>query len=140
MLGLTKYRMYQIKQSVLCVGLILCGSVVFATDDIEPELDASTEVEKINRFQDKFYIRLGTYVIGHNETTLSITSPYILGVNLDANRDLNMEDPGQTTRIDGYYRFKENHALGFSYYALNSSGSTQASREITLPNPNDPPG
>ena len=132
--------MYQIKQSVLCVGLILCGSVVFATDDIEPELDASTEVEKINRFQDKFYIRLGTYVVGHNETTLSITSPYILGVNLDANRDLNMEDPGQTTRIDGYYRFKDNHALGFSYYQLNSSGSTQTGRVITLPDPNDPQG
>ena len=51
-----------------------------------------------------------------------------------------MEDPGQTTRIDGYYRFKEKHALGFSYYQLNSSGSTQAGRDITLPDPNDPQG
>ena len=120
--------------------LLLCITVVFAAGELETELDIAAAPEKKNRFQDRFYFRLGTYIIGHNETSLSITSPYILGINLDINRDLNMQDPGQTTRIDGYYRFKKNHALGFSYYQLNSSGSTQIGREITLPDPNDPQG
>jgi hypothetical protein len=51
-----------------------------------------------------------------------------------------MQDPGEVARIDGYYRFKRNHALGFSYYQLNSSGSTQVGREIKLPDPDDPQG
>ena len=125
---------------LLSFCLLLCVTAVFAADELETELDIAAAPEKKNRFQDRFYFRLGTYIIGHNETSLSITSPYILGINLDINRDLNMQDPGQTTRIDGYYRFKEKHALGFSYYQLNSSGSTQAGRVIKLPDPNDPQG
>lgn len=125
---------------ILSVGLLLCITPVFATDNAEAESDITKLPEKKNRFQDKFYFRLGTYYIGHTETTLSITSPYILGVNLDIQDDLNMDSPSQVGRIDGYYRFKENHALGFSYYTLNSSGSTQAGRIITLPDPNDPQG
>ena len=132
--------MFRMMRYLLSFGLLFCITPVFAADDVSTEPDKSTAPEKKNRFQDRFYLRLGTYVIGHNETKLSITSPYILGINLDINRDLNMEDPGQTTRIDGYYRFKEKHALGFSYYQLNSSGSTQAGRIIYLPDPNDPQG
>jgi hypothetical protein len=132
--------MYQMIRYLLSFGLLVCITAVFAADDISTDPDLSSKSEKKDRFKDRFYLRLGTYVIGHNETTLSITSPYILGINLDINRDLNMEDPGQTTRIDGYYRFKEKHALGFSYYQLNSSGSTQAGRIIYLPDPNDPQG
>lgn len=118
--------------------LLLSVSIAFAADDVETGSEVSAAADRKDRLKDRFYFRLGTYLIAHNETTMSISSPYILGVNLDIKRDLNMEDPGQTSRIDGYYRFKEKHALGFSYYQLNSSGSTQASRDITLPNPNDP--
>lgn len=125
---------------LLSFGLIVCITAVFAADDISTEPDKSTTPEKKNRFQDKFYFRLGTYLIGHTETTLSITSPYILGVNLDIQSDLNMKTSDQVARIDGYYRFKENHALGFSYYQLNSRGQTQAGRIIYLPDPNDPQG
>ena len=118
--------------------LLLSVSIAFAADDVETGSEVSAAADRKDRLKDRFYFRLGTYLIAHNETTMSISSPYILGVNLDIKRDLNMEDPGQTSRIDGYYRFKEKHALGFSYYQLNSSGSTQASRDITLPDPNDP--
>ena len=120
--------------------LLLSVSMAFATDDIETDPDVSSISERKDRFKDRFYFRLGTYIVGHNETTLSITSPYILGINLDVQNDLNMQDPGEVARIDGYYRFKENHALGFSYYQLNSSGSTKIGREITLPDPDDPQG
>ena len=120
--------------------LLICVNLAVAADDNESEPGTSAAAERKDRLKDRFYLRLGTYVIGHNETTLSIASPYILGINLDIQRDLNMQDPGEVARIDGYYRFKENHALGFSYYQLNSSGRTQVGREIKLPDPDDPEG
>ncbi len=104
--------------------LLLCVNIVFAEDDVETEPDVSAAAGTKSRFADRFYFRLGTYIIGHNETTLSITTPFILGVNLDIQDDLNMQDPGEVARIDGYYRFKANHALGFSYYKLNSNGQS----------------
>ena len=126
--------MLLLMRSLLIISLVLyLPAVVFAEEQVvNPPIK--------ERLKDRFYIRLGTYIVGHNETKLSITSPYILGVNLDIKDDLNMEDPGEVARIDGYYRFKENHALGFSYYQLDSSGSTSAGRIITLPDPNDPQG
>ena len=132
--------MFSLLRYTFSVYLLLGFAAVFAADEVETQSDTPTTYEKNNRFKDRFYLRIGTYIVGHNETTLSITSPYILGVNLDIQSDLNMKTSDENARIDGYYRFKENHALGFSYYALNSSGSTQAGRIITLPNPNDPQG
>lgn len=88
----------------------------------------------------RFYIRLGTYFVGYNETKINISSPYLLGINLDLEDDLNMNGNDQVGRIDGYYRIKGKHSLGFSYYELNHSGSTKAGRVIELPDPDDPDG
>ena len=132
--------MFSLLRYTFSVYLLLGFSAVFAADEVETKSDTPNTYDKKNRFKDRFYLRLGTYIVGHNEAIMSITSPYILGVNLDIQSDLNMKTSDENARIDGYYRFKENHALGFSYYALNSSGSTQAGRIITLPDPNDPQG
>jgi hypothetical protein len=86
----------------------------------------------------KFYVRLGTYLVGYNETKINISSPYLLGINLDIDDDLNMNGDNQVGRIDGYYRIKGKHSLGFSYYELNHSGRTTAGREIELPDPDNP--
>ena len=86
----------------------------------------------------KFYVRLGTYLVGYNETKINISSPYLLGINLDLDDDLGMDKNNQVGRIDGYYRIKGKHSLGFSYYELNHSGSTTAGREIELPDPDNP--
>jgi len=127
-------------RNIFSLGLLLCVTVVFAAEDVETESATTASFDKKKRLKDRLYLRMGTYFVGHNETTLSITSPYILGVNLNIQDDLNMNSSDEVARIDGYYRFKENHALGFSYYQLNSSGSTQAGRVITLPDPDNPQG
>lgn len=90
--------------------------------------------------RDRLYVRVGTYIIGHNNTNISLTSPYVLGVNLSTTEDLNMESPSQVARLDGYYRIKGNHAVGFSYYRINQQGKTQIGREIELPDPDNPGG
>jgi hypothetical protein len=38
----------------------------------------------------RFYIRLSSYLVGYNETKINISSPYLLGINLDVQDDLNM--------------------------------------------------
>lgn len=89
---------------------------------------------------DRLYVRVGTYIIGHNNTDISLTSPYVLGVNLSTTEDLNMQTPSQVARLDGYFRIKGNHAVGFSYYRINQQGKTQIGREIELPDPDNPEG
>lgn len=90
--------------------------------------------------RDRLYVRVGTYIIGHNNTDISLTSPYVLGVNLSTTEDLNMQSPSQVARLDGYFRIKGNHAVGFSYYRIDQHGKTQIGQEIELPDPDDPDG
>jgi hypothetical protein len=71
----------------------------------------------------RLYVRLGTYLVGYNETKINISSPYLLGINLDLNDDLNMNGDSQVGRIEGYYRIKGKHSLGFSYYELKHSAA-----------------
>jgi hypothetical protein len=99
---------------------------------------AHENVSNSSKERDSLYIRLGSYFVWHSETKMNITSPFLLGATLDVNSDLNMDDPGYIGRIDAYYRIKRKHAIGFSFYSLNQSGSTTAGREITIPDPADP--
>ncbi len=88
----------------------------------------------------RFYLRLGSYLVGYNETKINISSPYLLGINLDLDDDLGMNRNNQVGRIDGYYRIKGKHSIGFSYYELEHSGSVNAGRVIELPDPSDSTG
>lgn len=103
-------------------------------------LFAAEETSSHFEDRDRLYIRVGTYIIGHNNTDISLTSPYVLGVNLSTTEDLNMQSPSQVARLDGYYRIKGNHSVGFSYYRIDQRGQTQTGREIELPDPDDPTG
>ena len=118
---------------LICVCTTLCLSL------LSTPLLADKEATYPSEFP-RFYVRLGTYLVGYNETKINISSPYILGINLDVQDDLNMNGDSQVGRIDGYYRIKGKHSLGFSYYELNHSGSTTAGREIELPDPDNPEG
>jgi len=112
-----------------CIALcLLLSSTILSADEESPLLGGDT----------RFYVRLGTYLVGYNEAKINITSPYLLGINLDVKNDLNMGGDNQVGRIDGYYRIKGKHSLGFSYYELNHSGSTKTGREIELPDPDNP--
>jgi hypothetical protein len=51
-----------------------------------------------------------------------------------------MNKNNQVGRIDGYYRIKGKHSIGFSYYELEHSGSINTGRVIELPDPDDPTG
>ena len=116
---------------LICVCTALCLSLSSATLLANEEASFPSELPR-------FYVRLGTYFVGYNETKINISSPYLLGINLDLDDDLGMDKNNQVGRIDGYYRIKGKHSLGFSYYELNHSGSTTAGREIELPDPDNP--
>jgi hypothetical protein len=101
---------------------------------------AAEETSSHFKDRDRLYIRVGTYIIGHNNAEISFTSPYILVANLSTTQDLNMQSPNQVARLDGSYRIKGNHAIGFSYYRINQQARTQSERDIVLPDPDDPEG
>jgi hypothetical protein len=121
-----------------CVAARIAGIILISLLGIS-SLSAEETPKKLED-RDRLYIRVGTYIIGHNNTNISLTSPYVLGVNLSTTEDLNMQSPSQVARLDGYYRIKGNHAVGFSYYKIDQHGQTQVRQEIELPDPDDPDG
>jgi hypothetical protein len=116
------------------IALVCCIAQTGAAQETSPD------PEKFDRIRDRFYLRLGTYAVGYSDATLNIFSGSVLGINLDVEKDLDLNSPGQVARFDGYYRLTPKHALGFSYYSLNQSGTTVSGREITLPDPDDSDG
>jgi hypothetical protein len=116
-------------------GLIIFLSLFLGTSPLH-----ANEQDQTLEKRDRFYVRVGTYIIGHNNTDISLTSPYVLGVNLSTTEDLDMQTPNQVARLDGYFRIKGNHAVGFSYYQIHQQGKTQIGREIELPDPDNPEG
>jgi hypothetical protein len=52
------------------------------------------------------------------------------GAYIDFNETLGGESTATVFRFDGLYRFNDHHALGFSWYAINFSGSRVADRDI----------
>jgi hypothetical protein len=80
---------------------------------------------------DNLSLRLGGYSV-RNATTLvrrdSANAP--VGAYIDFNDTLGGESTATVFRFDGLYRFNNHHALGFSWYAMNFSGSRVLDRDV----------
>ena len=118
---------------------LISGCTALCLSLLSTSLIAEKELTPLGE-DTRFYVRLGSYLVGYNETKINISSPYLLGINLDLDDDLGMNTTNQVGRIDGYYRIKGKHSIGFSYYELEHSGSVNAGRVIELPDPGDSTG
>ena len=80
---------------------------------------------------DKFKIVLGGYTLVRSDTTMSLTEPNTgAGISIDPRDTLGIETEKTVARLEGYYRFNEQHALTYSWYAISSDGTKTLADEI----------
>ena len=80
---------------------------------------------------DRFMLRLGGYRVQNAETIVRLDSnQFAVGTYIDFAETLGGETEATVGRLDGYFRFNENHAIGFSWYDLKFTGQRVLSRDI----------
>ena len=80
---------------------------------------------------DRLSLRLGGYNVRNSETIVRRDSNgFPAGAYIAFDETLGGETSATVFRFDGLYRFNPNHALGFSWYSMNFSGSRIADRDI----------
>jgi len=107
---------------VLFAALAVATFALFGADRV----DAGEET-----LPDQFGLRLGGYNVRSASTVLrldSANSP--VGTYIDFAETLGGETQKQVLRLDGLYRFNKHHALGFSWYDLNLTGSRLLDKDI----------
>jgi hypothetical protein len=93
---------------------------VNANDAIEPQSP------------DKIKLQLGTYFVADTNTEVSVSSTIgKIGTVIEMERDLGTKDNLSVPRVDGYYRFNDNHRIDFSWFSVDREGSKVISLDFT---------
>lgn len=79
---------------------------------------------------DTFKVRLGGYFMAKNDTVLTATTPYLIGAKVNLQDDLGMEAQTRSFRLDGHYRFTDNHMVEFSYYNIRTGNSNTLETDL----------
>jgi len=80
--------------------------------------------------EDRFKISLGAMHVINFETEMQIAPKGVpVGVRINTQDQLKMQNDTNVFRLDGYYRFDNVHSIDFSYFSINSEGRTTDSIE-----------
>ena len=88
---------------------------------------------------DKFKFAIGGYAVARYDSSISLTDPDLgVGVSIDPQDTLGLNFESSVLRIEGYYRFHPKHALTYSWYSIDSTGTKTLDKdipwgEITIP-------
>jgi hypothetical protein len=94
------------------------------------EADAATRGEIEYRvLSDDIYLTLGGFLVSF-ETQATAGIGGVLGTRIDLEDDLGVDNGKNTFRLDGFWRYKPKHALGFSFFALTRSGFNTLADQI----------
>jgi hypothetical protein len=89
---------------------------------------------------DKFKISLGGYTLARNESEMSLTErTFGAGVSISPEDTLGLETEQTVFRLDGRYRFNQEHAMNFSWYSISSNGTKQIEEQIDWVDENGDP-
>jgi len=85
---------------------------------------------------DKFRFAIGGYAVVKYQSNISLTDPDLgAGISLNPQDTLGMDFETTVLRIEGYYRFHPKHALTYSWYSIDSTGSKTINKEINWVGP-----
>ncbi len=80
---------------------------------------------------DKFTISLGGYTLTRYESEISLTDRNLgAGASISPADTLGMETEQTVFRLDGHYRFNNQHAINFSWYSIKSDGNKHIEEQI----------
>ena len=89
---------------------------------------------------DKFRFAIGGYAIARYDSSISLTDPDLgAGISIDPQDTLGMDFENTVLRIEGYYRFHARHALTYSWYSIDSTGSKSIDKEFEWVGPGGNP-
>jgi hypothetical protein len=78
---------------------------------------------------DDIYLTLGGFLVTF-KTEAGASFGGLLGTRVNVEDDLGVDDNKSTFRLDGFWRFKPKHSLGWSWFALNRSGFSVLDEQI----------
>lgn len=84
------------------MALFAAVLLIASADRAGAQQEPGKNPDKIERLSERFYFRIGTYAVGYAESSLNLFSSSVLGANIDLRRDLELENPAQSARFDGY--------------------------------------
>ena len=80
---------------------------------------------------DKFKISLGGYTLARNESEMSLTEKNLgAGISISPEDTLGLETEQTVFRLDGHYRFNQQHSLTFSWYSIASDGNKKLEEQF----------
>ena len=89
---------------------------------------------------DRFRLSIGGYAIARYESNISLTDPDLgAGISINPQDTLGLDAESTVLRIEGYYRFRPKHALTYSWYSINSTGSKTIDEEFSWVDPGGNP-
>jgi len=104
------------------------GAGVVAALTLAGAVQAQGTEEKL---PDRFSLRLGGYNVRNADTVMRLDANNApVGTFVDFHDTLGGENSATVLRLDGLYRFNENHAVGFGWYDLKLKGSRTLARDI----------
>ena len=116
-----KYLCLKLRNSILGYVVLLCSFALATTSNV---FAAEGVV-------DKFKISLGGYSLARYESTMSLTDVGTgAGVSIDPQETLGVQNERTVLRLDGYYRFNNEHSLTYSWYSISSHGYKALEKEI----------
>jgi len=90
---------------------------------------------------ERFKIRIGGFLIDSFDTTARFDSTqFPVGTLIDLEGNFNLESSQTVLRIDGFYRFNNRHRIDWTYYQSRRSGTSIATQEYVIGDPDDPEG
>jgi hypothetical protein len=80
---------------------------------------------------DKFRLVIGGFSTNRVDSTLSLTgSEAGLGASISPRDTLGLKTESTVLRIEGYYRFNDEHALTYGWYSISSDGKKELEEEF----------
>ena len=78
--------------------------------------------------KDKFKLNIGGMKVSKFETEMQVAPKGApVGLRINTKDQLHMKSDTNVLRVDGYYRFTDTHSIDFSYFSVNSNGTTSGS-------------
>ncbi|TAH38176.1 MAG: hypothetical protein EYC70_06020 [Planctomycetota bacterium] len=101
-----------------------------SVEELEPQTEPEPEYyENIYR---RFGLNLGVAAYSDFNTSLTISTPTIVGAVIDLEDTLGVDRSTQIARIDAYYSFNRRHRIDASYYDIDRSGSRTLQDDIQV--------
>ena len=89
---------------------------------------------------DKFRLAIGGYALARYDSNISLSNPDLgAGISINPQDTLGIDTENTVLRIEGYYRFRPKHALTYSWYSINSTGSKTIDEEFSWVDPDGNP-